>query len=125
VAGRPRPSDPTHRPTGPGRAARLIAVVLLAAPLVALLSVPSYARAEPRLLGFPFFYWYQLSWVFLSALTTWSAHLLLAARRVPGHHSRSKPRRRSPYGGGPRPAPPRRSGAGRAGTASARGGGRR
>jgi hypothetical protein len=26
-----------------------------------------YARAEPQLLGFPFFYWYQFLWVILTA----------------------------------------------------------
>jgi len=26
-----------------------------------------YARATPVLLGFPFFYWYQLAWVLLAS----------------------------------------------------------
>jgi hypothetical protein len=32
--------------------------------------VPSYNRIEPQLWGFPFFYWYQLLWVLISAVIT-------------------------------------------------------
>jgi hypothetical protein len=31
---------------------------------------PFYNRIEPAWLGLPFFYWYQLLWVILSALIT-------------------------------------------------------
>ncbi len=44
----------------------LVAVILLVG-IVAPLLVGTYARAEPRLFGFPFFYWYQLLWVFVAA----------------------------------------------------------
>ena len=37
---------------------------------------PTYAKDEPRLWGFPFFYWYQLLWVFISAIA--GQHLLPA-----------------------------------------------
>jgi hypothetical protein len=37
---------------------------------VAVLWPPFYNRLEPTLLGIPFFYWYQLAWVFISALIT-------------------------------------------------------
>lgn len=40
--------------------------LLLLLPFVGLLYMPFYARAEPRLWGFPFFYWYQFLWVFLT-----------------------------------------------------------
>jgi Protein of unknown function (DUF3311) len=43
---------------------------LLLVPCVAVLLVPSYNRIEPSLYGVPFFYWYQLLWVPLSALVT-------------------------------------------------------
>jgi hypothetical protein len=33
-----------------------------------LLWVPSYNSIEPSLGGVPFFYWYQLLWVFISAI---------------------------------------------------------
>jgi predicted membrane protein len=45
-----------------------ISGVLLAIAVVVPLLVSTYARDEPRLWGFPFFYWYQFLWVFLSAI---------------------------------------------------------
>jgi hypothetical protein len=42
--------------------------LLLLIPIVAVLWVPWYNAVEPRFLGFPFFYWYQLMWVPLSAV---------------------------------------------------------
>ena len=57
--------------------------VLLLAPIVALLWVGSYAKATPRLWGFPFFYWYQFLWVFLAAGCTYAAHALLERSRGP------------------------------------------
>jgi hypothetical protein len=39
--------------------------ILLALPYLAMLWVPSYNAKEPALLGLPFFYWYQLAWVFI------------------------------------------------------------
>jgi uncharacterized protein DUF3311 len=44
---------------------------LLAIPFAALLPVPIYASADPELFGFPFFYWYQLAWVPITALIVW------------------------------------------------------
>ncbi|MBK1905267.1 DUF3311 domain-containing protein [Burkholderia contaminans] len=38
---------------------------LLVLPLIAMVWVPSYSKIEPQWLGFPFFYWYQLLWVFI------------------------------------------------------------
>jgi hypothetical protein len=32
--------------------------------------VPFYNKIEPVLWGFPFFYWYQLLWVLISAVLT-------------------------------------------------------
>jgi len=45
-----------------------ISGVLLAIGIVVPLLVSTYAKDEPRLWGFPFFYWYQLLWVFISAI---------------------------------------------------------
>jgi hypothetical protein len=36
---------------------------------------------EPRLFGFPFFYWYQLLWVFLAAGLCALSYLLLKRER--------------------------------------------
>jgi hypothetical protein len=44
--------------------------VLFVLPFVALLWVSSYNRLTPELFGFPFFYWYQLFWVLMSAALT-------------------------------------------------------
>lgn len=43
---------------------------LLLLPWIAMVWVPSYNKAEPALWGFPFFYWYQLAWVLISAVIT-------------------------------------------------------
>ena len=44
---------------------------LLIIPYIGLLWVPFFNFSEPRLLGFPFFYWYQLLWVPITAFLTW------------------------------------------------------
>ena len=41
--------------------------LLLLFPFIATLSVPIYNHAKPALFGIPFFYWYQLAWVLLTA----------------------------------------------------------
>ena len=41
--------------------------ILFVPPFVAMLWVSSYNRQSPDLFGFPFFYWYQLLWVMISA----------------------------------------------------------
>jgi Na+/melibiose symporter-like transporter len=50
------------------RPAYWISGVLLAISVVVPLLVSTYAKDGPRLWGFPFFYWYQLLWVFISAI---------------------------------------------------------
>lgn len=45
--------------------------VLLLLPFIGLLWVPFYNVATPALFGFPFFYWYQLAWVPVTAILTW------------------------------------------------------
>jgi hypothetical protein len=72
-------SDPTRDPLP---TPTMIAVgVLLLIPLVALALVPTYAADGPRLWGFPFFYWYQLLWVFLAAGCTYAAYALINRAR--------------------------------------------
>jgi membrane protein implicated in regulation of membrane protease activity len=56
---------------------RVGCAVLLLAPFVALLWVNSYARLTPSFIGIPFFYWYQLLWVIVSAVLTGVAYLLI------------------------------------------------
>jgi hypothetical protein len=43
---------------------------LLAIPWIAMIWVPSYNKVDPPLWGFPYFYWYQLAWVLISAVIT-------------------------------------------------------
>lgn len=77
-------TDMAGRPSG-NKGLLTLAAVLLAIPIVALLWVPSYARMEPTLAGFPFFIWYQFLWVFLCAACTLSAYrvVLIARPRQP------------------------------------------
>jgi hypothetical protein len=40
---------------------------LLLPPFIGTLCVPIYNHARPPLFGIPFFYWYQLAWVLVTA----------------------------------------------------------
>jgi hypothetical protein len=59
------------RCTTPARSWRPSMWILLLVPFIGLLWVPFYNFSEPSLLGFPFFYWYQLAWVPISSLLIW------------------------------------------------------
>jgi len=48
-------------------ATKVVVAGLLLVGIVVPLLVSTYDQIEPRLFGFPFFYWYQLLWVFLAA----------------------------------------------------------
>ena len=74
---RPDPGDPRWRLT-PTKI--VVAVILLIAIVVPLL-VSTYDQAEPKLWGFPFFYWYQLIWVFIAAGLCALCYLLLKRER--------------------------------------------
>jgi hypothetical protein len=56
---------------------RIAAGVLVAIGIVAPLLVTTYATDPPRLGGWPFFYWYQLLLVFVTAGLTGIAYLLM------------------------------------------------
>lgn len=58
--------SPTRGPARPGP--YIVVGVLLVVGIVLPLIVPMYAHADPALFGIPFFYWYQMLWVFLDAL---------------------------------------------------------
>ena len=45
-------------------------LLLLLLPFIALLWSSSYSRISPEIWGIPFFYWYQLAWIPLSACIT-------------------------------------------------------
>jgi hypothetical protein len=44
-------------------------LMLLLIPML-VLWVPFYNSVEPTLFGFPFFYWFQLAWIFVSMAVT-------------------------------------------------------
>jgi hypothetical protein len=63
--------------------ARLAAVtVMLAVAVIGALWVPIYARSLPELGDFPFFYWYQLILVPVTALLCWVSYLLMRKKRA-------------------------------------------
>jgi len=53
--------------TAPTTRTRTLWKLLLVSPYLGLCFPQMYARATPVLLGFPFFYWYQLAWVLLAS----------------------------------------------------------
>jgi Protein of unknown function (DUF3311) len=62
------PPDPPSNPAQPVLSPlRVVAAVCIVVPIIAVLWVPWFNRLTPKLLGFPFFYWYQLLWVVLTA----------------------------------------------------------
>jgi hypothetical protein len=73
--------QPDDQPDGDPRwritPTKIVATVILLAAIVIPLLTGSFSRIEPRLFGFPFFYWYQLLWVFLAAGCCWLAYVLL------------------------------------------------
>ncbi|GGI00291.1 DUF3311 domain-containing protein [Arthrobacter liuii] len=63
---------------GPARPAPYIgAGILLAAAILFPLMPQLYSFDAPRLAGLPFFYWYQLLWVPISAILTGTAYWLV------------------------------------------------
>ena len=58
----------------------VVSGILLIAIVVPLL-VSTYDRRGPELFGFPFFYWYQLAWVFICAGLCWLSFWLLKRER--------------------------------------------
>ncbi len=45
-------------------------LLLLIIPFIVLLWPPFYNFTQPELFGIPFFYWFQLSWVIITAIIT-------------------------------------------------------
>lgn len=61
--------DPDPSPRRPTQRRRLVLLLLLI-PFIGTLWVASYASLTPTLWGIPFFYWYQLLWIVISAALT-------------------------------------------------------
>lgn len=47
--------------------ARVIAAICVVVPFIAVLYVTIYDRQKPEVAGFPFFFWWQLLWVAITA----------------------------------------------------------
>ena len=75
-------------------ATSVVVAVLVIVPLVAMLWVPSYNKKEPELLGFPFFYWYQLLWVFITGVLTVIAYLFVRRSDIDRRDERQSDRDR-------------------------------
>lgn len=45
-------------------------LLLLVIPFIALLWPPFYNTYDPTFMGIPFFYWYQMLWIILTAVLT-------------------------------------------------------
>jgi Protein of unknown function (DUF3311) len=73
------PTNPSDRSSLRPLGGRLLVVtgVLLLIPMIALAVVPLYTKDAPKLFGFPFFYWYQILWVFLASAFTYTAHRVI------------------------------------------------
>ncbi|MFJ6136060.1 DUF3311 domain-containing protein [Kitasatospora sp. NPDC092286] len=69
----PEPPEPVPAVTPE----RVLAGLALLVPIVAMLWVSSYDKTGPAVGGVPFFYWYQLLWVPVSAVFTVAAYLLV------------------------------------------------
>jgi membrane protein implicated in regulation of membrane protease activity len=64
---------------------------LLLLPFIGLLWVPIYAKDDPELFGFPFFYWYQLVWVPVSVAITYLVYTRTRTRKEPPDREPPRP----------------------------------
>lgn len=51
-------------------------LLLLLLPFIALLWPPFYNFRDPEFVGIPFFYWFQLLWIIITAIITAVVYLL-------------------------------------------------
>ena len=74
--------QPGHHEAPPVRTGLYVLTgVLVAVPIVALMLVGTYAKDGPRIIGVPFFFWYQLLWVFLTSAFTYAAYVVVRKAR--------------------------------------------
>ena len=79
-----RHASPTKSPV-----IKAVVTVMLSVAVVGALWVPIYAHTLPKLGDFPFFYWYQLILVPVTAILCWISYLLL--RTKPAGKARHAP----------------------------------
>lgn len=54
----------------------IMAGILTFLPFLFLMMVPTYVKTQPEIGGLPFFYWYQMLWLFLAAVFFFTAAVL-------------------------------------------------
>lgn len=64
-----RPQESPSSSSSQSRSRRWLGLLLLL-PFIVLLYPPFYNFTDPKLIGIPFFYWFQLLWVILTAILT-------------------------------------------------------
>ena len=77
-------------PSGKSPATWGVVTILVSVAIVGALWVPIFARSMPKLGDFPFFYWYQLLWVPVTAVLCWICYLLLKNKPAPGTRGRHR-----------------------------------
>ena len=60
----------------PERRRRSWLLLLLILPFIAMLWPPFYNHADPTFIGIPFFYWFQLLWIIITAIIMAVVYLL-------------------------------------------------
>ena len=89
----PPANTPAETPAKRPSTLAMVAVMLTIA-IMGSLWVPIFARTQPQLGGFPFFYWYQLILVPVTSLLCWICYLLLRTKRT-------RPRKGASHHGAP------------------------
>jgi hypothetical protein len=91
-------APPAPPAKSPAKRPSTVAVVgiLLTIAIMGSLWVPLFARSQPQLKGFPFFYWYQLILVPVTSLLCWICYLLLRTKPRRGASTRGAPGRSTP-----------------------------
>jgi uncharacterized membrane protein len=92
----PHPDRPTPTSRPAGRSWPLIVALLLPAVVLPLL-VPLYAREDPTLGGWPFYFWFQMAMIPLAVALTVAAYYLARradrqARAARAHHGSAERR---------------------------------
>ena len=60
----------------PQRSRASWALILLIVPFIVLLWPPFYNFDQPEFIGIPFFYWFQLLWIIITAILTAVLYLI-------------------------------------------------
>lgn len=93
------PPAPPAKPPAKRPSTLATVAVMLTIAIMGSLWVPIFARTQPQLGGFPFFYWYQLILVPVTSVLCWICYLLL----------RTRPRKNASNRGAPSPSAPSHS----------------